>query len=88
MEGPVKGGIYRSHEFIEASLSVAESSFQLELKLCGISGLKYNVTKIDQGVAEGMVLDIETGRSAQSHEVADKEKAKRARARDHNEVEK
>lgn len=53
-------------EFIEASLGVVESSFQLGLRFCGMGGLKDNVTKSDHGVVEGRVLHVYTGRRAQS----------------------
>lgn len=59
MEGLVEGGIYRSHVFIEASLGVVESSFQLGLRFCGMGGLKDKVTKSHQGGVEGRVLHVQ-----------------------------
>lgn len=55
-------------EFIEASLGVVESSFQLGLRFCGMGGLKDNVIKSNQGVVEGRVLHVHIGRRAQSQQ--------------------
>lgn len=52
-----------------------------------MGGLKDNETKSGQGVSEGIVLGVYTGRKAQSQKGADEEKAKRSRARGHYEVE-
>lgn len=63
MEGTVEGRICGSmnlwkYEFIEASPGMVEGSFQLGLYFCGIGGLKGNITKRGQGMAEGMVLGM------------------------------
>lgn len=57
------------------------------MRLSGVGGLKDNETKSGQGVSEGIVLGVYTGRKAQSQKGADEEKAKRSRARGHYEVE-